>query len=49
MHPAKSVVDCIRFKPYLMLPCNTMTLKLQIADFCEEIVMRPSCMAMTLD
>jgi len=32
-----------------MLPCNTMTLKLQIADFCEEIVMSPSLGAMTTD
>jgi hypothetical protein len=49
MHHAKSVVGRIRFKTYLMLPCNTMTLKLQIADFCEEIFMSPSPMAMTTD
>jgi len=29
----------LRCQIYLMLPCNTITLRLQFADFCEEIVM----------
>jgi hypothetical protein len=32
-----------------MLRRNTMALRLQIADFCEEIFMSPWLMAMTTD
>jgi hypothetical protein len=31
---------------YRMLLCNTITERLQIADFCEEIVMKRSQVAM---